>query len=751
MEDFEESINESKEIKVQLIYSLNNGKKEEGNLKFSFDKDIKMITYGDIINSFYYFLLEKSDKEKGNPDLQYLDKKENNIIYLSIRYFDGYGWIILDEDGFIFIDEDLSLNNLKILIFAQILEEKKKNIKKKYDKIDLDISYIYRQITKEKEDDLSLPPDAPYNLVVLTANPLMDGEKQLRTVNDFNIITSKIYEAFDEKDFLKYTKFLPLTFNSLKNIITDEQKRPVILHLICKSTYIFPEFEKAKDDKISENSEDYTNLIFEDDDNNYYKAKFINKQKLENEIFNYNKKPKLKENVNKITLIISTPLATDVYNIFEKFGFKNILIQHTTLADVNFIADFNYTFYKDIITLPNLQINEIFINALDVEINDQNKPTFCCCFHKHKTKCDFFKNLKNELYNNIKCNTLKDFEKLIPHFYHLYPDCSSFSCKVTAKNLKLFKKYANIDLPINSFCSHFSECINKFKCLPKIDENNLNDINKKLNKKYRYLNFCCCGEEANIHNINYVFIKDFTEKNKNNKIRFRNGEMIRGNKLYIPNFEKMKSIIGNNEVIFNAIKFFSCENKNNLNIYGDNTANLKKFGEMIIEYYLERYYFFDSNDSKSKINKIKSAMNLNMNLTKNNSNNIIINEDSGFHSTKSAFIIEKIKKINFIKINLTENYEDITQEEDKINDSIYFIYVHDISKVGAIKIRNKKIIWFTEKKLENNNIKIDEFIEFNKEPTPHDYKYYMNPIKINLNAYIKFQYSKDAKNWRKLE
>ena len=118
MEDFKESINESKEIKVQLIYSLNNGKKEEGNLKFSFDKDIKMITYGDIINSFYYFLLEKSDKEKGNPDLQYLDKQENNIIYLSIRYFDGYGWIILDEDGFIFIDEDLSLNNLKILIFA---------------------------------------------------------------------------------------------------------------------------------------------------------------------------------------------------------------------------------------------------------------------------------------------------------------------------------------------------------------------------------------------------------------------------------------------------------------------------------------------------------------------------------------------------------------------------------------------------------------------------------------------------------
>ena len=96
----------------------------------------------------------------------------------------------------------------------------------------------------------------------------------------------------------------------------------------------------------------------------------------------------------------------------------------------------------------------------------------------------------------------------------------------------------------------------------------------------------------------------------------------------------MESIIGNNEVIFKVIKFFLCENKNNLNIYGDVLDNLKKFGKLIIEYYLERYYFFDSNESKSKINKIKSAMNLNMNLTKNNSNNIIINEQSGFHSTK---------------------------------------------------------------------------------------------------------------------
>ena len=103
----------------------------------------------------------------------------------------------------------------------------------------------------------------------------MHNEKELRTINDFNIITSKIYKSFEEEDYLKYTEFLPLTFKTLNNVITDEQKRPVILHLICKSTFIIPEQEK--DNIISENSEDYTNLIFEDD-NNYYYSEFINKK-----------------------------------------------------------------------------------------------------------------------------------------------------------------------------------------------------------------------------------------------------------------------------------------------------------------------------------------------------------------------------------------------------------------------------------------------------------------------------------------
>jgi hypothetical protein len=117
-----------------------------------------------------------------------LNINENSIIYETIRYFDGDGWIILKENDAIFLDEELTLYNLKIMIYFDIICEKEMNIKKKYDKIDKEISYIYKQITKQKNNDSSLPPYAPLNLVVLTANPLMNDKKELRIMNDFNIL-----------------------------------------------------------------------------------------------------------------------------------------------------------------------------------------------------------------------------------------------------------------------------------------------------------------------------------------------------------------------------------------------------------------------------------------------------------------------------------------------------------------------------------------------------------------------------------
>ena len=56
------------------------------------------------------------------------------------------------------------------------------------------------------------------------------------------------------------------------------------------------------------------------------------------------------------------------------------------------------------------------------------------------------------------------------------------------------------------------------------------------------------------------------------------------------------------------------------------------------------------------------------------------------------------------------------------------------------------------KKMKNDNIKIDESIEFIKEPELKDYKYYMNPKKIQIpNEYVKFQDHKIIRKWRQVK
>ena len=488
----------------------------------------------------------------------------------------------------------------------------------------------------------------------------------------------------------------------------------------------------------------------------------MDKKKLEKEIFNYGSNKKLKENVNKIILIISTPLKNDVYNIFEKFGFRNIIIQHTTLADVKFIADFNYEFYKDIIAKSDQKINKIYEEALNCDTDTINPPTFCCCFHKHKTSCDFFKNLKTELYNNNECKKLDDFKELIPHFYHLYSGCYKFPpiCPDKIKKINRKIKDENKKIPENSFCYHFAYCINNFKCLPPIDKS----INaKKLIFDPEYLvNFCCCKEMPEIHTKNCAFIKDFSAENKNNEIRFTYEGIKRGILNYTPNYERMILFLGNNKITFDVIQYFSSNKYFSLNIYGDIIENLKKFGDALIEYYLEKYYFFETSNLSlsniSNLNKVKSAENFNIDLTESdsNSNDNIKKEDFGIHNIKSAESFRKIEKIDFFEINLNQNYTNTFQEEDKnINNIIYFIYVHDPSLVNQIKISNKKIIWFSNEEIKDNNIKITEFIKFSKipiepkDPNNDDYLYYMNPSKINPNEYIQYQEKKAVREWRR--
>ena len=110
MEEYQDVAINNIEAKIELIYYLNDDEEKKGNLKFSYDKNIEIISYGDITNSFYSFLIENQENEIDNPERQNLNINENNIIYDTIRYFDGEGWIILKENDVIFLDEELTLD-----------------------------------------------------------------------------------------------------------------------------------------------------------------------------------------------------------------------------------------------------------------------------------------------------------------------------------------------------------------------------------------------------------------------------------------------------------------------------------------------------------------------------------------------------------------------------------------------------------------------------------------------------------------
>ena len=744
---------EPSKIQIYILYFLNNEEKKEGNMPLNFSGEFNgLIAYEDIIDSFYSFL-------KDNPTDEILsDISPNEIIYEYIRYFDGEGWILLEENDIICLDEDLTFDNLQIMIKATILSEEKMEINKKYDHINKEINYIYNFMLKENQSDTSF--DAPFNLIVLTANPLMnpDGKIELRTLNDFNMITSKIYNLLSKEYYLKYTEFCPLTKNVLKEVLTNEEKTPVILHLICKSTYIY----KKTDNTNEESSTAFTNLIFEEDYNYKeqiynYNSEYINKEILEKEIFNYEKNPKIKENVKKITLIISTPLAEDVYDIFKDFGFKNIIVQHTTLADINFVSDFNKTFYSDLIIHLSQPINKIYEIALNTYMDKVDPPTFCCCFHKHNIKqCNFAKNIENELYNNnfrksnneSPENYLAELEKAIPHFFHLLLDCK---CLTNLHDFILKEKKPDTKNLDNSFILHDnSHCVlcKKKKVKPIT-------IGKK-----KYKNICCCNEAPEKHNINYIFQKDFTKEKNNNQIKFRRAEMIIEKKYikYIPKYDKMELLVGKNKHILSVIKFFFT-NERSLNIYGDNIDNMRQLGNIIQEYYLERYNYYESNKNESstekepKLKRNKSSPNLIEDSNRNDNEIKTVNDDISLSTKKISPFVSK--EIHFVEIVLNNDIKNIIKDDDKLNfNDIYFIYVYDINLLDRVKISNKKnknknkIIWFSEKTIQNKNI--EKSIELTNEPELKSEKEYNRLDNIFLNEFIKFQHKQIVRNgWRK--
>ena len=586
MESFKQET--KKEDIIDIIYFLNKDEEKKGKMKLikKNDDNKNIITYEDIKFSFQNFLRDIIEGETSNGDneIELFDINDlNNIIIQYIRYLYNEGWILFEENENIFLDESFKLSNLKIMINATVLPKETIKIENKIENIKKEIDKIKQNLNDIKNKDVYLQ----FNSIILVANPLMgkdnNEDKELRTVNDFNIIPANLYNLFKEEDYLKYTKFGILTRESFINAISDEQKEFFILHLICKSTYIINNNNNTE----NKNSDDYVNLIFEQKD---YNCEFINKKDLD-EIFSTQK---IKENIKKIVLIISTPLSEDVYNIFNKYGFKNILVQHTTPANIKFVTDFNLRFYENLILKRFQNFKSIYNDALNI-ILDEDKNDFCCCFHKHKTGCDFFLNLKNELYNNNN-EINNDLKSTIPHFCHLKPDCPDIiSPKCTV---------------YNDFCVHNRSCLSHYE----FGNGYINKNHKKIQQKnipFGYSICCCFLKEEDVkseyndiaHNLNNIFKTNFD----NEIIKDYKAKIILEDN-YIPKYEKMPFFVGKNNDIINVINALNSkdEKKNHIYIYGDTINNLKKFIENIIEYYKERYYL--NNLDKKEIKKIEDII-----------------------------------------------------------------------------------------------------------------------------------------------
>ena len=671
-----------------FIYILNKSKRYTGKIQLDLKtagNNANFISYSDIIYGFIHFLREKQKNPLDEEEEEFFyEISIKNIIYDYIGYFNGEEWIFLKEGEIILLNNQLTLNNIKIMIEANIISDEKIHIKKTYNNIDKEINSIKTELKDFEKLENNSSKKIFYS-IILTANPIMDGDKELRTMNDFNIIPATIFNLFNEENYLKYTQFGILTKESFKKAISEKSKGPLILHLICKSTYIIPDNYINLGNKESFN---FINLLFEQENN--YNSEFIDKEKLD-QIFS---EQKIKENIKNITLIISTQLSGDVYDIFENYGFKNIIVQHTTLADIDYVAKLNSRFYENLILNRISNLNNIYEDAINVVLN--NHTTFCCCFHKHKINCHFLKYIKNEIYNDNHPKSLDTLKINVPHFCHLQPNCPENRRRCNTK----------ID-----FCNHWFKCIDCFEI--KLSEFSMKKIEEmeKEEKTIFKLSTCCCYDEDNgyniIHNVDNIFngYKYFSNANINdNNINNNNINIDTKNK-FIPKYEKIILLVGNNKNALNLIQFFN-SSEQYLYIYGDNLEKIKLFIDIAFEYYKERYYL-NSSEEKEEIECL------------------ILNENN----------------INIFHKELRNN---IT----------YFILIHDINFLNEIKKWNYKTIFCSEEKIDDKTIdKTYKIIKLNKDTSgcvTSNIQEENEEKKYFPNYYIKYQHKTDIRNiWLK--
>ena len=472
-----------------------------------------------------------------------------------------------------------------------------------------------------KEQNFYFSENTNIDIIVLTANPLIDNDmRELRTVNDFNAITDSIYQVVSKSILPIVSQFLPLTKNSLKYSLS---KKPKILHLICKSTY-------EGDNNVQKTYSPI--LLFENEKCEMEKVT----RNILSKIFQF-----YNNNIKDITLFISTPLCEDVYNMVNANPdnkFKNLLVQHTTIACVSYLSEFNHELYRNLLEKQSLE--QAFNSA---KIDNISGYQFCCCYHKHEDSCSFKKNLSNELFRKDEelqtkdnkqgnSNKDKDKSKMYPHLYHLRYKCV---CESRYKQ--------------NNFCFHkANDCENK---------------NSIVSNKIRKCIFCCCTKKISaMHNIDDIF-KKYTNEEK--KIIFEDCKKDEYKKCVVldydklPDYGKMHFKVGFNKIFYNIFEFITIKRFKILNFYGNQSSALEidNIISILKQFIKEKYNYLLIEFQQLKVN------------SKEQRTDLIIRKNTGNEFLSEKFINKN--KLKFINPNSSMNL-DLDPSQQKSAKQLYF-------------------------------------------------------------------------------
>ena len=541
------------------------------------------------------------------------------------------------------------------------------------------------------------------DVIVLTANPLfykyeLDKIKELRGINEFNCITDQIYQILSRTDLPIKSQFLTLTKNNFINAIN---KKPKILHLICKSIYDCDNYNQKSSKLIQHlnsalsNEKIEDNKIIENEVKKFYSPILIfENEKCQMKKITYNILSKIFKNkgdlTKEITLFISTPLSKDIFDMFLSLSpivFKNILVQHSTLADASYIAQFNRDLYLNLLDKKSLE--DALNQAKRINFSGYQ---FCCCSHEHDDSvCLIKKYLSNELFREDEDETNKineennhqvnyEYIKKIPHVYHLRYKCD---CKE-----RLNENNANF----NNFCFHnVASCENR----------------NHIIFNSRKINICCCQKKNKEikHSLEGVFqLKKTNEEiifNEYNKEKYKKCVII--NKEYVPNYGKMQFKVRFNKILYRIFEFILKKNCNILNVYG-NQYNSLEIGNLITiieEFIKERHSYFFLDNQKTNNSNFNNKESEDLSLTKKETIELELGKKN---SIKNQYSFNKVDSID-LAMNTQNSAKQLHLDLNRINKPMLNINVFDnINNLGSI---------FSKKSDNNNRIYIINALKFN--------------------------------------